>query len=236
MSGRGRPEPGAGPTVEGYLAEVGSAAARPGPGPGRHRGRAALRAPGRDGRALLRRAAAGRGRPGGDPRVRRPRPGRRRLQGRDRSQPGAPRRDRPAGDRPAGRPTVDRHGRDQPPGHPPRPPWHWTGPSSGLPVGIDLVAVAAGVTAWAALLGIATTGRLTRWLPTRPRRAPTAAAVAGFGAVSADGLGLALLAAQLATARESSRQSWPPPRQQPASPGSCSPGAPHAIAWPSARA
>jgi hypothetical protein len=56
------------------------------------------------------------------------------------------------------------------------------------------------VTAWAALLGIATTGRLTRWLPARPRRAPTAAAVAGFGAVGADGLGLVLLVAQLAAA------------------------------------
>jgi len=80
------------------------------------------------------------------------------------------------------------------------PPWQWTGLSPGLRVGIRLVACAAAVTAWAAVLGIATTGRLTRWLPARPRRAPTAAAVAGFGAVSADGLGLALLAAQLATA------------------------------------
>jgi HAAS len=79
-------------------------------------------------------------------------------------------------------------------------PWQWTGPSPGLGLGIHLVAVAVGVTAGAAMLGIATTGRLTRWLPARPRRAPTAAAVAGFGAVSADGLGLALLAAQLATA------------------------------------
>jgi hypothetical protein len=79
------------------------------------------------------------------------------------------------------------------------PPWQWTGPAPGLRAGIGLVAVAAGVTAWAALVGIATTGRLTRWLPARPRRAPTAAAVAGFGAVGADGLGLALLAAQLAT-------------------------------------
>ncbi len=80
------------------------------------------------------------------------------------------------------------------------PPWQWTGLPPGPRVGFGLIAVAAGVTAWAALLGIATTGRLTRWLPARPRQAPTAAAVAGFGAVSADGLGLALLAAQLATA------------------------------------
>ena len=78
-------------------------------------------------------------------------------------------------------------------------PWQWTGPSPGLDVGIYLVAAAAGVTAWGAMLSIATTGRLTRWLPTRPRRAPTAAAVAGYGAVSADGLGLVLLAAELAT-------------------------------------
>jgi hypothetical protein len=76
------------------------------------------------------------------------------------------------------------------------PPWHWTGLSPVL----HLVALAIAVTACAALAGIATTGRLTRWLPPRPRRAPTAAAVAGFGAIGADGLGLALLAAQLATA------------------------------------
>jgi hypothetical protein len=78
-------------------------------------------------------------------------------------------------------------------------PWRGTGVATGLGVGVYLVAVAAGVTAWGAMLGIATTGRLTRWLPARPRRPPTAAAVAGFGAVGADGLGLLLLAAQLAT-------------------------------------
>jgi HAAS len=78
-------------------------------------------------------------------------------------------------------------------------PWHWAGLSPGLGVGIYLVVAAAGVTAWGAVLAIATTGRLTRWLPTRPRRAPTGAAVAGYSAVSADGLGLILLAAELAT-------------------------------------
>jgi len=79
------------------------------------------------------------------------------------------------------------------------PPWPWTGTAPGLGVGIYLIVAAAGVTAWGAMLSIAATGRLTRWLPTRPRRAPTAAAVAGYGALSADGLGLALLAAELAT-------------------------------------
>ena len=82
------------------------------------------------------------------------------------------------------------------------PHWPWTGPSPGLRavlylVAVAAVAVAAAVTAWAAVLGIAATGRLTR---ARPRQAPMAAAIAGFGAVSADGLGLALLAAQLAIA------------------------------------
>ena len=77
--------------------------------------------------------------------------------------------------------------------------WPWAGLPTGFHVGIQLVAIAVGVTAWAGLLGIATSGRLTRWLPDRPRRPPAAAAVAGFGAMGADGLGLALLAAQLAT-------------------------------------
>jgi hypothetical protein len=76
---------------------------------------------------------------------------------------------------------------------------HWAGPFPGMGVGIYLVAAAAGVTACAALAGIGATGWLTRWLPARPRRAPTAAAIAGCGAVCADGLGLALLAAGLAT-------------------------------------
>ncbi len=80
------------------------------------------------------------------------------------------------------------------------PPWQWTGLSPDLGAGLRLVAVAVGVTAFAALVGIATTGRLTRWLPARPHRPSTAAAVAGFGAMGADGLGLALLAVQLATA------------------------------------
>lgn len=79
------------------------------------------------------------------------------------------------------------------------PPWHWAGLSLGAGMAINLIGVAAGVTAWGATLTIATTGRLTRWLPARPRRAPTGAAVAGYGAVSADGLGLVLLAAELAT-------------------------------------
>jgi hypothetical protein len=75
--------------------------------------------------------------------------------------------------------------------------WHWTTLPAGLGAGIQLVAVAVAVTASAGALGIASTGRLTRWLPAAPRRAPLAAAIAGFGAMGADGLGLVLLAAEL---------------------------------------
>lgn len=80
------------------------------------------------------------------------------------------------------------------------PPWQQGGLPPGLQGGIPLIAAAVAVTACAAVLGIATTGRLTRWLPDRPRRAPAAAAVAGCGAIGADALGLALLGTQLATA------------------------------------
>ena len=76
-------------------------------------------------------------------------------------------------------------------------PWHWQHltPASGLIV--SWLALMIAVTASGATFGIATTGRLTRWLLPRPRRASAAVAAAGFGAVGADGLGLALLAAVL---------------------------------------
>jgi hypothetical protein len=76
--------------------------------------------------------------------------------------------------------------------------WRLTTLPAGLGAGIELVAVAVAVTATAGALGIAVTGRLTRWLPAAPRHAPLAAAIAGFGAMGADGLGLGLLAAELA--------------------------------------
>ena len=75
--------------------------------------------------------------------------------------------------------------------------WPWAGASPGSLLGVPLAAVA--LTASAALFTVAATGRLTRWLPPRPRLAPTVAAAAGFGAVTADLILLALVAAQLAT-------------------------------------
>jgi HAAS len=80
------------------------------------------------------------------------------------------------------------------------PHLQWADLPPGLQVGVPLVGIAAGVTACGALFGIAATGRLTRWLPALPRQAPAAAAIAGFGAIGADALGLALLGVQLATA------------------------------------
>jgi hypothetical protein len=80
--------------------------------------------------------------------------------------------------------------------------WRWTTLSAGLGAGVQLVVVAVAITALAGVAGIAVTGRLSRWLPAAPRRAPLAAAIAAFGAVAADGFGLALLAVELAAAPE----------------------------------
>ena len=55
-------------------------------------------------------------------------------------------------------------------------------------------------TIWTALITLAATGPLTRWLPHRSRLAPTTAAIAAFGAATLDLALLALLASQLATA------------------------------------
>jgi hypothetical protein len=78
------------------------------------------------------------------------------------------------------------------------PPWQLSEFPPGIQAGLVLVAAAAGATAVSALIGVAATGRLTRWLRVRPGQAPAAAAVAGLSAVWADALGLALLAIQFA--------------------------------------
>jgi hypothetical protein len=62
------------------------------------------------------------------------------------------------------------------------------------------VGVAVMVTAYGAFVAIAATGQLTRWLPDEPRRAPMAAAIAGFGAIGADALSLVLILAISAAA------------------------------------
>jgi hypothetical protein len=80
------------------------------------------------------------------------------------------------------------------------PPWHWPALPPLLSMGIRLVVVVIAAAAWAALLGIAATGRLTRWLPAWPRHGPTVAVIAGFGAAGADLVLLSLVAGQLALA------------------------------------
>jgi hypothetical protein len=80
------------------------------------------------------------------------------------------------------------------------PPWQRAGTPLAAPIAFCLIAAVILITIWTALITLAATGRLTRWLPHRPRLAPTAPAIAGFGAATADVILLALLASQLATA------------------------------------
>ena len=80
------------------------------------------------------------------------------------------------------------------------PPWPWPDLPPGLSAGIRLAVVVIVAGALAALAGIATTGRLTRWLTVRPRTAPTAALLAGLGAACADLVMLSLCAGELALA------------------------------------
>jgi hypothetical protein len=74
------------------------------------------------------------------------------------------------------------------------PHWQLSALPSAIQAGLYLVAAAAAATTGFALLGVAATGRVTRWLEVRPRQAPAAAAAAGLSAVWADALGLGLLA------------------------------------------
>jgi hypothetical protein len=79
-------------------------------------------------------------------------------------------------------------------------PWHWTGAPPGAPVLFAAAFATLGVTVWAALLAVAATGRLTRWLPQRPQLGPVTAAFAGFGFAAVDTIMLTLLGAALLTA------------------------------------
>lgn len=80
------------------------------------------------------------------------------------------------------------------------PPWQWTGMPPAAPIAFPLFAAVFIITVWTAFITLAATGRLTRWLPRRSRLAPTAAAIAGFGAATVDVIVLIVLASQLATA------------------------------------
>jgi hypothetical protein len=77
-------------------------------------------------------------------------------------------------------------------------PWRWQwlpGPWAGLPL-IGLVLL-VGIPA--AVLAVALTGRLSRWLPIRPRLAPTAAAAAALAGMTVDLALLGMLSVQALT-------------------------------------
>lgn len=82
----------------------------------------------------------------------------------------------------------------------PAPPWQWAGAPPGALLVFPLAGTACVIAVWTALFTVAATGRLTRWLPDRPRLAPGTAAIAGLGAAAADLALFVLLASQLATA------------------------------------
>jgi hypothetical protein len=83
--------------------------------------------------------------------------------------------------------------------------WRWPpGPWAGLPfVGLVLL---IGIPA--AVLAVAATGRLSRWLPSRPRLAPTAAAAAALAGMTVDLALLGMLGAQALIAP--SQLAWAP--------------------------
>jgi hypothetical protein len=80
------------------------------------------------------------------------------------------------------------------------PPWQWSGAPPLSPAVFPAVATVILIVIASTLATIATTGKLTRWLPACPRIAAATAATAGFGAVATDLAMLALLASQLTSA------------------------------------
>jgi hypothetical protein len=80
------------------------------------------------------------------------------------------------------------------------PPWEWVGAPPGSSVALPLAFAVLAATIVTALLAVAATGRLTRWLPDRPRLAPVTAAFAGFGFAVVDMIVLALAGSELISA------------------------------------
>ncbi len=78
----------------------------------------------------------------------------------------------------------------------PAPPWQWPNAAAGAWLAFPLLGVLIATGAVAALLVVATTSRLSRWLPTRPSLAPTAAATIGLALVTVDLTILTLVAVQ----------------------------------------
>lgn len=79
------------------------------------------------------------------------------------------------------------------------PPWQWHGMPPATPIAIPLFGTLFLTFMCAALITVAATGPLTRWLPASPRTAPATAAIAGFAAAAADLAVFLLLASKLAS-------------------------------------
>lgn len=80
------------------------------------------------------------------------------------------------------------------------PPWQWASAPPASPVAFPLAAAAFLIVVWTALFTMAATGPLTRWFPASARLAPATAAIAAFGAATADLAIFVLLASQLVSA------------------------------------
>jgi hypothetical protein len=80
------------------------------------------------------------------------------------------------------------------------PPWDWPGAPPGSPAVFPLALAAIVVAAWAAVLTVAATGPLARWLPGCPGLAATTAAISGFSIMAADMAVFTLLACKLVSA------------------------------------
>ena len=86
--------------------------------------------------------------------------------------------------------------------------WRWTGqePPAALWLVATLVGLALVIAVPAAMLSVAVSGRLSRWLPTGPQVGTTAAAVAASACVAGD---LVLLGGVLASAVFAGGLAWP---------------------------
>lgn len=80
-------------------------------------------------------------------------------------------------------------------------PWQAGLTLTGVWLGVPVIAAAVVAAGLAALLAVAATGRVSRWLPDHPTMAPTAAAVVGTAAVAVDVTVLGMLVGQAISTR-----------------------------------
>jgi len=78
------------------------------------------------------------------------------------------------------------------------PPWQWRGMPPASLIAVPLFGAVLLTFVFAALVTLATTGPLTRWLPASPRTISATAAIAGFAAAAADLAIFIMLASQMA--------------------------------------